>query len=54
VIDGSGDPFTYRLVPFPGEKYPGRTELGTQMPPPEWVSELQEGISEARSRLPKA
>jgi len=25
VIDGGGDPFTYRLVPFPSEKYPGRT-----------------------------
>lgn len=25
VIDGGGDPFTYRLAPFPSEKYPGRT-----------------------------
>jgi len=25
VVDGGGEPFTYRLVPFPSEKYPGRT-----------------------------
>ncbi len=25
VVDGGGDPFTYRLVPFPSETYPGRT-----------------------------
>jgi hypothetical protein len=21
VVDGAGDPYTYRLVPFPGERY---------------------------------
>lgn len=25
VIDGAGDPYTYRLIPFPSEQYPGRT-----------------------------
>lgn len=25
VVDGGGDPFAYRLVPFPSGKYPGRT-----------------------------
>ncbi len=25
VVDGGGDPFSYRLAPFPSEKYPGRT-----------------------------
>jgi len=24
VVDGGGEPFTYRPVPFPSERYPGR------------------------------